>query len=153
MQTGTVGYPATTSLVAAGEVVLAKPRPDLLLSGYAYPSEPGGAAGYVRFRVGGWSKDALVFGDRAWTRGVTGLRPGAPEPFEKIPLIYERAFGGADLDARPPLECAENPVGLGLVGCRAGAPLPNLEHPRHRLEAPGDCPWSSTSSSPRNGVG
>ncbi|WP_170136133.1 DUF2169 family type VI secretion system accessory protein [Nannocystis exedens] len=134
------GDPTASSLVAAGEVVLAKPLPDLLLSGNAYPSEPGGTTGHVSFRVGAWSKDALIFGDRTWTRGITGLSPGAPQPFETVPLIYERAFGGAGLDGRPPLECAENPVGVGLVGCQAGAPLPNLEHPRHRLAAPGDRP-------------
>jgi hypothetical protein len=132
------GDPTRSSLLAAGEVVLAKPRPDLLLSGSAYPSRPGEATGHVRFRVGGWSKDAVVFGDRTWTRGVAGLRPGAPRPFDAIPLIYERAFGGSDLSAQ--LECAENPVGVGLTDCRVDGPLPNLEHPRHRLDAPGDRP-------------
>jgi hypothetical protein len=134
------GDPANSSLAAASEVVLFKPQPDLLLSGHAYPTERGGTAALVSFRVGAWSKDALVFGDRVWTRGVSGLRPGAPQPFERIPLVYERAFGGADLTRTPPLGCPENPVGVGMVDCRAGSPVPNLEHPRHLLEAAGDRP-------------
>lgn len=134
------GDPSCTSLVAASEMVLSKPAPDLLLSGHAHPDERGGATGLVSFRVGAWSKDVLVFGDRVWTRGVAGLRPGAPQPFETIPLVYERAFGGADPTRTPPLGCAENPVGLGLVDCCAGGPVPNLEHPQHRLDAAGDRP-------------
>jgi len=133
------GDPTSSSLSVAGEVVLHKPLPDLLLSGNAYPAERGGATGVVLFRVGSWFKDAMIFGDRVWTRGVAGLRPGAPEPFESIPLAYEHAFGGADLTGTP-VGCAENPVGVGMINCRSGAPLPNLEHPRHRLGSPGDRP-------------
>ncbi|PCC68206.1 hypothetical protein SAMN02745121_08925 [Nannocystis exedens] len=136
------GDPASTSLVAASEVVLFKPLPDLLLSGHAFPEERGGTTGAVSFRVGNWSKDALVFGDRVWMRGVTGLHPSAPQPFERIPLVYERAFGGADLARTSPLGCPENPVGVGMVDCRSGGPVPNLEHPRHRLSAAGDRPPS-----------
>lgn len=133
------GDPTCTSLAAAGEVVLHKPLPDLLLSGNAYPAERGDATGVVSFRVGSWSKEAMIFGDRVWTRGVAGLRPGVPEPFEAIPLTYERAFGGAALTGKPS-GCAENPVGVGMLDCRSGTPLPNLEHPHHRLDAPGDLP-------------
>jgi uncharacterized protein YjbI with pentapeptide repeats len=43
-------------------------------------------------------KTLFVFGDR----GATG---GAPAPFRSMPVVYERAFGGADV--------AENPVGVG----------------------------------------
>lgn len=134
------GDPASSSLAVASEIVLFKPLPDMLLSGHAYPDERGGATGFVSFGVGSWSKDALVFGDRVWTRGVTGLRPSAPQPFERIPLVYERAFGGAELSQTPPLGCPENPVGVGMVDCRPGGPVPNLEHPRHLLGAPGDRP-------------
>jgi hypothetical protein len=134
------GDPGTSSLAAAGEVMLFKPRPDLILSGDAYPTTRGGTTGLVSFRVGAWTKQAAIFGDRTWTRGLTGLRPGEPQPFESIALQYERAFGGAALDAKPPLGCPENPVGVGMIGCRAGSPLPNLEHPSHLLEGPGDRP-------------
>jgi hypothetical protein len=134
------GDPTTTSLAAASELALAKPQPDLLLSGQAYPDRPGDSSGVVSFRLGTWSKEVRVVGDRVWRPGVTGLRPGAPKPFDAIPLIYERAFGGADLQRTPPIGCEENPVGVGLVDCRAGAPLPNLEDMRHRLDAPGGRP-------------
>lgn len=134
------GDPIRSSLAAAGEITLGKPRPDLLLTGNAYPGAPGETTGWVSFRVGAWSKELAVLGDRTWTPGLLGLRPGAPQPFTAIPLIYEHAFGGADLDAQPPTGCEENPVGVGRVGCRAGSPLPNLEDPQDRLESPDDRP-------------
>lgn len=134
------GDPSSSSLVAASEIVLHKPRPDLLLSGNAYPARPGDTTTDVLYRVGSWSKHASVSGDRTWTRDLLGLRATAPAPFESIPLVYERAFGGVDLSTTPPTECPENPVGVGLAERREGAPLPNLEHPGQRLHAADDRP-------------
>ena len=134
------GDPLRSSLAAAGEVVLHKPRPDLLLAGNAYPARAGDSAGHVSFRVGAWSKAAAIVGDRTWTRGLAGLRPSAPRAFDVVPLRYERAFGGADLDASPPVGSLENPVGVGQVPAKEGAPLPNIEHPEQLLRAAGERP-------------
>lgn len=46
------GDPTCSSLAVAGEVVLHKPLPDLLLSGNAYSAERGDTTGIVSFRVG-----------------------------------------------------------------------------------------------------
>ncbi|MEZ4296533.1 MAG: DUF2169 domain-containing protein [Polyangiaceae bacterium] len=58
-------------------------------------------------------KTLHVFGDRA-----TGA-PRAVTPFQRMPVVYERAFGGAGV--------WENPVGTGGPGSRL---LPNIVDPR-----------------------
>lgn len=77
-----------------------------------------------------------VSGDRTWIEGHGGLVPSAPEPFERIPIRHERAFGGAGSD--------ENPAGVGMLprGYRPRGPLrlPNLEDPHDRVRIPGRHP-------------
>jgi hypothetical protein len=70
-----------------------------------------------------------------------------PEPFETIPLIYERAFGGWDRSNPDPKKHTfepRNPVGTGLRGKHGkfeeGIRLPNLEDPRQPIIGYGDTP-------------
>ncbi len=72
----------------------------------------------------------LVFGDRRWEPGPVAQRPSAPEPFLRMPLVHERAFGGTKSDA--------NPVGVGYPDRmrRGPALLPNLEDPGRLLRTP-----------------
>ncbi len=103
-----------------------KPRADLLLLGSAYA--PGGrpaTACEVAFRVGRWEKRLLVTGDRIWKPGVMLSRAGEPQPFTRLPLRWERAFGGEG--------CDTNPVGRG----RKSDLLPNLEYIDDRLNRRG----------------
>jgi hypothetical protein len=67
----------------------------------------------------------------------------SPEPFQLMPLVYERAFGG--WDRTPEHEDQHefeprNPVGVGFVGKRgfplSGSPLPNIEDPSQMLTSP-----------------
>ena len=66
--------------------------------------------------------------------------------FEKIPLVYERAFGGWDRDHPDPRKHScepRNPVGTGYRGAGGfveGLRLPNLEDPRARIKSLGDRP-------------
>ena len=70
-----------------------------------------------------------------------------PEPFERIPLIYERAFGGWDR-SHPETEKhgfePRNPVGTGFRAKRGkfekGIRLPNLEDPQRPLKGHRDKP-------------
>jgi uncharacterized protein YjbI with pentapeptide repeats len=111
-----------------------KPRADVVLTGHA--CAPGGTAtvGEVRFRFGhppmrGFERRMAVFGERRWLRGISGSKPSAPLPFDRIPLVHENAFGGPDFDKNP------NGVGYG-----PSERLPNLEDPAHLLTAPGEHP-------------
>jgi hypothetical protein len=45
------------------------------------------------FRVGAVQKVVRVFGDRTW---ASHSRPTPPQAFEKMPLVWERAYGGVD---------------------------------------------------------
>lgn len=70
-----------------------------------------------------------------------------PEPFESIPLIYERAFGGWDRSNPDPESHTfepRNPVGTGFHDKKGkfeeGTQLPNLEDPARSIVDYGDRP-------------
>src|SRR5690606_37072955 len=86
----------------------------------------------AQVRVGPCAKTIQITGARVWQRGPTGLRPSPPEPFTRMPLRYERSFGGTLTSATGEVIAQEprNPVGVGLAAADAlGQPLPNLEDP------------------------
>ncbi len=93
------GHPAR-SVEAAGDLAPYLARCDVLFTGHAYA--PGGRApaGSVRLGISRDGRPLLdktlhVFGDRA-------AAGGAPEPFARMPIVYEKALGGLD---------TPNPVG------------------------------------------
>lgn len=140
---GYAGDPALTSIIAPGDLALAKPATDVVLAGCAWPARPGDRQVDVSLRLGKLDKTVRVFGDRVWERRGGGFSPSAAQPIEKVPLVYERAFGGADL-SRPdaPAFHPANPVGCGFAGPRSafpfeGQPVPNLVAPSRPLESPG----------------
>lgn len=132
------GDPGTTSIRYECDFVLTKPAVDILLNGHAYA--PGGKKATevdVTFQVGSMIKRIRVFGDRTWQPRVLGYGPTAPEPFLKMPLVYERAFGGNDATASKPEHHGtelRNPIGRGYrvnsdPYAIIDSPLPNLEDP------------------------
>ncbi|NUO47248.1 MAG: DUF2169 domain-containing protein [Polyangiaceae bacterium] len=126
------GDPTRTSLAHESDFVLEKRATDVLLFGHAYARDGAPTiASEVRVRIGDLQKRVVVFGDRRWVRGFGGFRLSDPEPFVKMPLDYERAFGGAGH--------RENPLGVGAVVDRGGpetTPVPNLEDPDDLLTSP-----------------
>lgn len=142
------GEPLVSSIRVASEMTLVKPATDVLLRGHAYA--PGGEARQVdvTLRVGPVEKTIRVLGDRAWGAGVFQYKATEPSPFDRIPLVYERAFGGTDpqpLDEAKADYEPHNPVGRGLVFRNSrtevdGLPLPNLEDPTHPIRGPKDRP-------------
>jgi hypothetical protein len=85
----------------------------------------------VSLAVGPIRKTLLVKGDRTWERGLLGPKPSNPQPFLKMPITYEGAFGGAvpKNPSRQQVKFAdENPVGTGLDSTE-GAAVPNIEYP------------------------
>jgi hypothetical protein len=141
--------PATTSLARAAEGHLPKPGTDVVVVGEACaPRE----REVTTLDVGVGIRDRLVqahvSGERYWTEGVGGVQPSRPRPFVRIPVTYERAFGGSHVpDASKPIYLAEptNPVGRGFRGKRSvdemlGQPVPNIDDPRNPLRALGERP-------------
>jgi hypothetical protein len=129
--------PTDSSLKQVSELHIGKPGTDILLLGHAWaPEQHPVAEAWVRVAVAERQKTVRVCGDRSWTRdGV----PSAPEPFEAMPLVWERAFGGSHRLADGVLAEERNPVGVGFAGKRGAAellghPVPNLEDPTSPLQ-------------------
>jgi hypothetical protein len=138
--------PETSSYKYEPEVAFVKPATDVVLIGHAYASQAGTTDMRVGVRVGALSKQVLIFGDRAWFRTAGVVSSTKPLPFEKVPLVYERAFGGWDRGHADPNRhtyAARNPVGTGFRGSggfEEGIRLPNIEDPRAPISAFGDRP-------------
>lgn len=139
--------PKVSSLKYEPPIAFEKKATDIILIGHAYPQNKGDSEVSVGLRVGPVQKIVKVIGDRYLFRRNGEVSITAPQPFEKIPLIYERAFGGWDLrDPRPDKYRFEprNPVGTGyldpIVGGDAQVKLPNLEDPDRPYRSYGDTP-------------
>lgn len=143
------GKPGESSLKYASEAHLLKPGTDVVLVGDAYaPKGRPVPSSLVSVQVGALRKVVQVFGERHWKGGLVSPRPSTPEPFLRMPLVYERAYGGihAQEGGRGKvLSEPRNPVGRGFRGRRsasemAGQPLPNLEDPLKLIEGISDTP-------------
>lgn len=145
------------------------PRFEVMLLGHAYGAGRRSVPKVsVALSVGHERREMLVFGDRYWQDRET---ISAPTPFERMPLVYERCFGGsklARLDAVTELDVFEpiNRRGRGfdtemqlqglseLLGAPPGFPvlvepkrcLPNLENPAALIarwtDAPDPVGWA-----------
>ncbi len=142
------GNPDTSSYKFEPECVFVKPATDAVLIGHAWPAERGAAEVSVGFRVGPVQKIVRVVGDRFWVKG-SGGGPAmtAPRPFERMPLTWERAFGGWDRgDPDPNKHSFEprNPVGTGFRlrwwEAEKAVRLPNLEDPQQPIRDFADRP-------------
>jgi hypothetical protein len=137
------GDPTSSSLKKVSEMHIGKRGTDVLLTGRAWA--PAGRATpevWVRLTVAERQKTIRVFGDRSWTRDGN---PSTPAPFEAMPLVWERAFGGIHQLADRCLGEERNPAGVGFAGQRdaaelLGQPVPNLEDPAAPLERLGQNP-------------
>jgi hypothetical protein len=136
------GEPGQSSIKYESDLVQTKTTTDIILVGHAYA--PGGRPVTeldVGFRVGPVRKVLRVTGDRTWQpMGIS-----TPQPFVKMPLVYERAFGGVDVkSSRPDRDWDwRNPVGTGFAVARdnlTGRALPNVEYPSEAVSAWNDRP-------------
>lgn len=137
------GDPTESSLKAVSEVHIGKPGTDVLLVGRGWgPQGRAVRETLVRVVAAERQKSIRVIGDRVWQSDGT---PTAPEPFEAMPLVWERAFGGVHPLEDRILAEERNPIGVGFAGKRSaeelvGHPVPNLEHPAEPLERQGQSP-------------
>lgn len=135
------GEPETSSYRYEPECAFFKPATDVVLVGHACAPAPGTTETLVALQVGPVRKAVRVVGERVWFRSMGSVSMTKPRPFERIPLRYERAFGGWDrTDADPAKHGFEprNPVGVGFrASPRHFAEelrLPNLEDPEQPLQ-------------------
>ena len=134
------GDPATSSIIYDADITGRKVATDVLVNGTAYaPRGRRVQSVEARVRVGSIDKTLLVTGNRHWYAGAGGVAMANAEPFESMPLTYERAFGGfdrADPDPSQHRLYDRNPVGTGFA-TRAShlfdRPVPSVEYPSQRL--------------------
>jgi len=129
------GEPGKSSIKNPSNLSLTKPATDVLLLGTAYsPRGRPVTQMDVSLTSGALRKTIRVFGDRVWEkRGVVPSMSSAA-PFETMPLVWERGYGGMDKKGRELRAEPRNPVGRGYHSKDGekelnGSPLPNLEDP------------------------
>jgi hypothetical protein len=141
------------------DVVLQREQCDVIVMGHAYSTGQRSMA--ARVNVGPLVRDFYVYGDRRLEPVGNGkVRFSLPEPFDKLPLRWEHAYGGVDMITRevigdPFAEMAadegiphdprfglyaypRNPVGKGYLiepsqEAIEACRLPNFEDPRQAL--------------------
>lgn len=144
------GEDGASSLRYDADMVGPKPTTDVLLNGTAYAPDGKPAKEFmVSLKVGSVTKQLRVVGNRVWG----SFNPSSVSPVSKVPIVYERAYGGfdrSDPDPRKQRLDTRNPVGCGLV-THEGQPLPNFEYPGGSLEKAGPAGFGALASywSPR----
>jgi len=133
------GDPASSSLLYDTDFYLTKPTTDVLLHGHAYaPAGEPTTRVDVTMRVGKVSKTLRVTGDRMYEHGVIGIAAGSTQRFIRMPITYERAYGGREPDppANPDLPQFEprNPIGTGFAPTPR-ALAPNIDYPGPSLRS------------------
>lgn len=143
--------PETSSIRYPSDVCLAKPSTDVIVAGSAMGrGRPVVSDLEVLVRVGPVEKKLLVLGPHVWERGLAGVSPSTPEPFESLPLRWEYAYGGSDFtEGEKPLEEPRNPVGCGVA--RSSSEL--IGQPAPRIEDPDDLTRSKRTRPAPAGVG
>lgn len=140
------GEPGASSLRAAADLTLLKPSTDVILLGRAIAAQGPVRSMDVSLRVGSVGRRLRIFGERVWQKAGEGWQASVPQPFERMPLRWELAFGGASRPhpEHPPETEPRNPVGRGFVASwdaqPEGLPLPCIEDPDALIRHPHDRP-------------
>ena len=131
------GDPLSSSLLADTDLPHKKSATDVLLFGHAYA--PGGKPVNrmrVAIKVANIYKELHISGNRKWLDSPNGILISGAEPFNMMPITYERGFGGMDLTHQDPKKHdwdLRNPAGCGFAVCEEhliGKPVPNIEDPK-----------------------
>lgn len=134
------GEAGQSSLRYESDLIHTKPQTDIILHGHAHaPAGKPVTQIDVAMRVGSLGKRLRVFGDRYWKKGFWGMKMTQPAPFEKMPITYERAFGGWDQTSDNPKKHSwesRNPIGTGFAvkaNHLEGQKAANVENPDHLI--------------------
>ncbi len=118
---------------------------DVLLVGSAHAPEGRQVTRMqAALQVGPMRKAFEVVGDRVWQAGLTGISSSPPQPFARMPISYDVAFGGTDCNSRDEQDhdaYLDNPVGRGWHkhlkdAWIDGTPLPNTEEQGNAVAKP-----------------
>jgi hypothetical protein len=124
------GESGKSSVLYDSDLPLTKVTTDVIVNGHAYaPKGEPARKVKVAFHVAGLSKSLWVVGDSFWRGALFGFVPTRTVPFVKVPITYERAYGGMDANGAKPKWDPRNPVGTGVASRRrhlAGQRRPNV---------------------------
>jgi hypothetical protein len=124
------GEAGKSSLLYESDLPRTKVTTDIIVNGHAYaPHGKPCESVDVSFRVGDLAKSIHVTGDRVWKGFLFFVWKSGRQPFVKMPLVYERAFGGTNAKSKKPKWDTRNPVGTGFAKRRShliGQKVPNL---------------------------
>lgn len=137
-----IGDPGSSSIRYPADLVPTKPGTDVVFVGHAYtPGRRHFSELEAVLQVGSLRKSLAVIGDRTWNSTFAGAVMSRPVPFVRLPIVYERAYGGTSPSqwgiASPEFD-ERNPVGTGYCVSRRNLDrlrLPNLEDPQDRIES------------------
>lgn len=137
------GEKGASSVVLEMDLVPHKPRVDVVLLGELELPTAVDAVD-VTLQVGKRVQKTLrVVGERVWAGGgMVAPVLSKPVRFTRMPIAWERSFGGTAPDKPEHVEL-RNPSGTGLVdSARAaeGLRAPNFEDPRNPIRSPKDRP-------------
>jgi hypothetical protein len=93
----------------------------------------------VAIAVGARTVPLRVHGPRVFYRGIGGIRVSPASPFERMPIVYELAYGGASNDYT--VVEHRNPAGVGVARHASDLvdqPAPQVEHPARPHAVPSD---------------
>ncbi|MGE0500239.1 MAG: DUF2169 domain-containing protein [Rhizobiaceae bacterium] len=133
------GAPGRSSTRYDSDTCATKPGVDVIANATAYaPKGKPVREMQVGLQVGAVRKVLQVMGDRLYDMGSYS----APHPFTKMPIVYERAYGGATEDGRVD---PRNPVGVGYHHAPSADPAvrtqaPNITYPGEPYLSPSDRP-------------
>lgn len=131
-----------SSIRFPGQIGVGKPGTDIIVNGAAHsPDGKPKSQLQAAVAVNGLTSNVMVFGNRVWN----GKRISAPEPFSRMPLKWEQAFGGTYVDPENGHKYIHesNPLGKGWtppnIKPSDNSPLPNVEWPNQLINQ-----WSSS---------
>jgi hypothetical protein len=133
------GDPGTSSPRYEADNAPFKPATDVVVIGDVHA--PGGVPVQTLqtgIEIGATRKVIAVAGDRVAVLQGDGEPPtfSEPLPFTKLPLVFERAYGGTDMSTGMEFAYPRNPVGRGMVVRDTPGmtiDLPNFEDPADLL--------------------
>ena len=129
--------PDNSSVQYESDLTILKRSTDVVVNGHAYA--PGGRAVSqfdAGIQINDMSVSCRVSGDRYWGKAGLTWESTSAKRIERMALLYENAYGGADPSATEgvPDNSRFNPVGKGYYHLKGkpveGLPLPNIENPR-----------------------
>lgn len=139
------GEPGVSAILYESDYAPIKPRCDVILNGSAYSNNNRWVRELqVGFQLKSINKSFRVIGNRLWKQNMVSFYPSDPEPFIKIPLSYDIAFGGIDTASTKPDQqkfFTSNPAGKGFFdnnnyALMEGKPLPNTEEFNNPIRKP-----------------